>query len=578
MKNIIFLISLLLVSNIALSQVAINYDGSQPTPHTILDIKSDSTGLLIPRMTTVQRNILSGKLNSSHEGMIIFDKTGNYLFFWNGSNFEVISSGTISEIEDSDYDTFIDVESGTDPDDIIIGTGGTIYWILKNGRLEITNTGNSVFIGDNAGTDDDLSDNNNVFIGYNAGTSNINGYNNVAVGSNALATNGESSYYSNSSANNVAVGYNSLWSNTSGYNNSAVGSEAMFSNSSGQRNNAFGYKALYANSTGYDNVAIGNEALIANQTGYYNVVVGADALKTQSYGYQNIAIGKSSLYNSNNAYYNVAIGASSLFNSNSGNGNIAIGYQAGYYNIDGAMNVFIGYLAGFNETGSDKLYIDNSNTSSPLIYGDFDSNILSPFGYLGINTKTPVGELHVHSTDKTHNIIYVTPQTAGSGDSTSVFLAEDDDASYGMYWMYDGSGNQMELWGKSNITEYGPHIIVDRNDGDVSIGDSFATGYKLSVAGKVICEELRVNLQTNWPDYVFTENYKLLPVDDLENFIQDKGHLPNIPSAAEMEESGLDVGETQRLMMEKIEELTLYIIQQQKQIEELKNEINNLKR
>ncbi len=97
-----------------------------------------------------------------------------------------------------------------------------------------------------------------------------------------------------------------------------------------------------------------------------------------------------------------------------------------------------------------------------------------------------------------------------------------------------------------------------------------ASGYKLTVTGKIIAEELKVKLSGSWPDYVFENKYKLQSLPELEQFIQSNKHLPNIPSASEIEKNGMEVGDMQKKMMEKIEELTLYVIDLQKQIEVLK--------
>lgn len=113
---------------------------------------------------------------------------------------------------------------------------------------------------------------------------------------------------------------------------------------------------------------------------------------------------------------------------------------------------------------------------------------------------------------------------------------------------------------------------------DVRIGTtSGATGYKVSVAGKVMCEELKVQLQANWPDYVFAREYELKPLHEVENEIRRTGHLPGVPSAGEIQSNGLEVGEMQRIMMEKIEELTLYMIDLQKENTAIKEELARLK-
>ena len=104
-------------------------------------------------------------------------------------------------------------------------------------------------------------------------------------------------------------------------------------------------------------------------------------------------------------------------------------------------------------------------------------------------------------------------------------------------------------------------------DGVVSIGaPNVSAGYLLGVRGKVICEELKVSLYGVWPDYVFDKKYKLLTLDSLENYIQVNKHLPNIPAAAEVEKNGISLGEMQVKQMEKIEELSLYIIELNKQL------------
>jgi len=114
-------------------------------------------------------------------------------------------------------------------------------------------------------------------------------------------------------------------------------------------------------------------------------------------------------------------------------------------------------------------------------------------------------------------------------------------------------------------------------DGDqIAIGDMLNTAneYKLTVTGKIICEELKVKLAANWPDYVFADTYQLTPLHELKSFIDTNHHLPNIPIAADVEREGFEVGEMNRRLLEKVEELTLYVIQLQEQIDLLKTSLN----
>jgi hypothetical protein len=109
------------------------------------------------------------------------------------------------------------------------------------------------------------------------------------------------------------------------------------------------------------------------------------------------------------------------------------------------------------------------------------------------------------------------------------------------------------------------HVVATTGSNGVLIGPTSAapaTGYMLSVDGKVMCEELKVQLSGSWPDYVFEPDYKLVPLDDLEKQVNLQKHLPGIPSAAEIEkEQGFAVGDMQKKMLEKIEELYRYVFQ-----------------
>lgn len=100
---------------------------------------------------------------------------------------------------------------------------------------------------------------------------------------------------------------------------------------------------------------------------------------------------------------------------------------------------------------------------------------------------------------------------------------------------------------------------------------SFVDGqdtFKLSVNGSIRAH--RIKVYTDWADYVFYDNYQLPSIEEVENHILEKGHLINIPSACEVEKNGIDLGEMNKLLLEKIEELTLYIIQLNNEIKELK--------
>lgn len=101
--------------------------------------------------------------------------------------------------------------------------------------------------------------------------------------------------------------------------------------------------------------------------------------------------------------------------------------------------------------------------------------------------------------------------------------------------------------------------------------------YNLYVSGGILAERVKVALTTgsNWADYVFEDNYKLKPLDEVESFIKKNKHLPNMPSSSNLViDGGIDVNEMFAKQMEKIEELTLYIIEQNKRIKSLEDKIN----
>lgn len=92
--------------------------------------------------------------------------------------------------------------------------------------------------------------------------------------------------------------------------------------------------------------------------------------------------------------------------------------------------------------------------------------------------------------------------------------------------------------------------------------------FQINNDGTVRAREVRVNLDTAWPDYVFESSYDLKPLSEVASFIRENGHLPNVPSAKEVEEKGVSLGEMDRILLEKVEELTLHMIEQQKLIEQ----------
>ena len=119
-------------------------------------------------------------------------------------------------------------------------------------------------------------------------------------------------------------------------------------------------------------------------------------------------------------------------------------------------------------------------------------------------------------------------------------------------------------------------LFADRN---VGIGTTDTQGYMLAVAGNVIAEGVKVELQGNWPDFVFEPGFDLKDLEEVKRFIDKNGHLPNIPSAIQVQQEGIDLGSMNAKLLQKIEELTLYLLEQDakiKHLEEENNQINSL--
>lgn len=363
----------------------------------------------------------------------------------------------------------------------------------------------------------------NTLFGYRAGIaltpSGSNGVNNLAQGNQALQATTTGAY-------NVAVGGAALYSNVSGSNNTAIGYTSLFTNKGGG-NTAIGAATLYTNDTGGSNTTMGYESMYSNTIGSFNMAYGTFALRSNTTGDANAALGFEALKGNVGGNRNVALGSQALVNNQGGNENIAIGGLAGAGNISGNRNVFIGFRAGELETGSNSLYISNNETANPLIKGNFHAT--AP--WVKFNVKVAPGS--------------PTPTTTG-------YLAIGDfDTAPG------GAGA-----------------------GGLGLPASFSGGaYRLYVQDGIMTEKLKVALRNSadWADYVFAPEYKLAPLDEVETFIKANNHLPNVPSADEMAANGIDVTKTSAKLMEKIEELTLYMIDLNKQVQALKVENEKLK-
>ncbi len=311
----------------------------------------------------------------------------------------------------------------------------------KAGRVNYNS--NNTAVGMESGTNL-WSGGDNVFVGYRSAYESEYGSCNTVIGAYAGADN-QTSY-------NTLIGYYAGSFSDSGSRNVCIGPFTCYQNGNGSRNVTIGYAAGFMNdhndnifigdSAGYNkyfaapSICIGtsagrhlsyygNNVLIGYHCGYrldegYNVMIGDYAGKKSDEAKYNTVLGHAAGYNLGDGDENTFIGDFSGFN-NSGSNNVMIGNESGHDNSLGSSNVYIGNQAGKSASGDNKLYIDNSSTLTPLIYGDFSSN------RIGINVNNPTQDLDIAGNLRVRTI----PVSTGTalyidGTGTLCTMASDD--------------------------------------------------------------------------------------------------------------------------------------------------------
>lgn len=235
--------------------------------------------------------------------------------------------------------------------------------------------------------------------------------------------------------------------------------------------------------------------------------------------------------------------------------------------------VSLGYQNGSNGGSAIRFLTNDKNSNTAVERMRIDRS-----GYIGIRQTNPLQGLHVST-----NILI-------DGVNSSILLGEAAGAStIGEYGIeYDGvsSGvkglNIWKPWGSHNGSGgqgFRNYIIFCNDDGNVGIGVDPANinaSYKLSVCGSIRAQGITVN--TGWCDFVFDKDYKLRSIEEVESFINTNGHLPEIPTTAEVEKNGVSLGDVQAKLLQKVEELTLYVIDLNKQNQKLQAQVNELKK
>jgi hypothetical protein len=279
---------------------------------------------------------------------------------------------------------------------------------------------------------------------------------------------------------------------------------------------------------------------------------------------------------------------------------VAVGSKAGRF-ANGVQNTFMGFQAGQGISegarnvvvGAEAAAVHDAQNSTFIGYR---ARVENPVGY--ITGATAIGENAVVS--KSNTIILGQPNIqVGIGTSLPTYklhlnggLNENlmNLSSNGAVKMTVSSKGRVHVTDSvtidgrmriGTINAGSRRLAVDGNvyfDDILEVGNSVligtntaATGHKLTVDGKIACEEVRVQDSGDWPDYVFDSAYDLKPLQDVHQFIQREKHLPGIPSAAEISADGIEIGDMQKRLLEKIEELTLHMISMEAELRELKS-------
>lgn len=424
MKILLLILALLSCVIVRAQNVAINNDASLPDNSAILDIKSSTKGLLIPRMNSTA----IAAIVSPAKGLLVLDTLKNQLLVNMGSSLSpnwqnIVAASGWGLSGNTGIDSAANFIGTTDAKPFIIRVNG-----VRSGYVDtITNNTSFGF----RSLDSSTTGTWNTAIGFKSLSGNKTGENNTGLGWGALRFNSSGSYntasgtyglYSNTTGSqNTALGQLAMYSNISGGQNTVIGSDALRYNNTGSSNVGVGYTALYFNTTGYSNIAIGtgalfntgnrsnlvavgdsalfnnglgavnpyegtlnsalgSKALFANTTGYYNTATGANALRNNTTGAQNTANGTGVLTSNTIGGANTAMGLNAMFQNGTGNNNTAIGNFTLTTNTAGSGNTGLGTGALVANT------VGNNNTTIGYA-SDVTANNLFNATAIGYNSK-----------------------------------------------------------------------------------------------------------------------------------------------------------------------------------------------
>lgn len=271
------------------------------------------------------------------------------------------------------------------------------------------------------------------------------------------------------------------------------------------------------------------------------------------------------------------------------NGNVGIGSANPQHKLD-----VTGYILSAQSDQEGGLYLGNINHGIRRFFGTNDVALyttsgklllsangasanqiaITGDGNLGIGTTTPNEKLDVDGNVKLSGMI----NWGWAGRSIKV-VSPDGGVSQLLQFTNSMSEDHGNPQGGFDFAWHTGASVMRIVDGKVGIGTT-TPGEKLAVNGRILAKEIKVisGATTSWPDYVFKPTYQLTPLPELEQFIKTHQHLPEVPSAKEVAANGIEVGSNQALLLKKIEELTLHIIDVNKNVESLNSKVARLEK
>jgi hypothetical protein len=368
-----------------------------------------------------------------------------------------------------------------------------------------------------------------------------------------------------------------------GYNNLGVESACPPSWPCGDNNSFFGYQSGYSNQTGTANAFFGSRA------GYSNLGYHVSCTEYEC-GTENSFFGEDAGYKNYTGSWNSFFGNETGWANTSGFNNSFFGTQAGESNTVESYNTLIGsgadIVAGpdpenFPVSNATAIgYLAKVSQSNSLVLGGTLADSGS-YVNVGIGTTAPSSPLHVHRADGTARLL-VEETTASTAVRTLFQLANNGAPRFalknhtsGVEWSFQQSGPGNFLISKEGTG--GPEMQVYQT-GMVRMGPGGTNNFTLYPNGNLtIAGSLTANGST-FPDYVFEPGYNLMPLPDLRTFIEQKKRLPDIPSAEDVKkQGGHNMTELQLKLLEKIEELTLYTLEQDEELQQVKRENARMK-